>query len=381
MRKVSIVIPIYNISKYLSKCLESVIHQTYGTLEIILVDDGSSDESGTICDEYAAKDSRIKVIHKENGGLVSARKTGIQRATGKYLLHVDGDDYIEHDMVEKLMLCMEETDADFVQCGYLEEGDTTKKVLFPEFSEWLTESGKVEIISQWMKGIPSVGNQIFTKLFKTELMKECYSKVADNMSLGEDCIVFFHYVNVSTKISSLNETLYHYRIREESLSHSKDRVRFLMKENILTNELMRLCNELFLGIPQEIIDEWVLNRCVSRLDAALDPTKGRHVLKYVFEDIKRLKNKRVVIYGAGQVGRDYIMQLSQYSEINIVAWVDKNHQKYNYDFRRVEAVDSLENREYDFVLVAVKNEAAAQEIKKSLGEMGVCEDKILFCNR
>lgn len=313
--------------------------------------------------------------------MVSARKTGIQRATGKYLLHVDGDDYIEHDMVEKLMLCMEETDADFVQCGYLEEGDTTKKVLFPEFSECLTESGKVEIISQWMKGIPSVGNQIFTKLFKTELMKECYSKVADNMSLGEDCIVFFHYVNVSTKISSLNETLYHYRIREESLSHSKDRVRFLMKENILTSELMRLCNELFLGIPQEIIDEWVLNRCVSRLDAALDPTKGRHVLKYVFEDIKRLKNKRVVIYGAGQVGRDYIMQLSQYSEINIVAWVDKNHQRYNYDFRRVEAVDSLENREYDFVLVAVKNEAAAQEIKKSLGEMGVCEDKILFCNR
>ena len=91
---ISIIIPIYNISEYLAHCIESVQAQTYTKLEIILVDDGSTDSSGTICDRYAARDERIVVIHKKNGGLVSARKAGAMRSTGEYVLNVDGDDWI-----------------------------------------------------------------------------------------------------------------------------------------------------------------------------------------------------------------------------------------------------------------------------------------------
>lgn len=114
---VSIIIPVYNVQQYLPQCLESVCNQTYSNIEIIVVDDGSKDTSGVISDEYAAKDERIIVIHKANGGLSSARNEGICRAKGEYYLFVDSDDYIDREMVEDLLGAMLEHDAQLVECG------------------------------------------------------------------------------------------------------------------------------------------------------------------------------------------------------------------------------------------------------------------------
>lgn len=98
MAEVSIIVPIYNIEQYVGKCIDSILGQTYPLFELILVDDGSTDTSGKICDRYAALDSRIKVLHKKNGGLTSARNAGLKVATGDWIMHVDGDDWIEPDM-------------------------------------------------------------------------------------------------------------------------------------------------------------------------------------------------------------------------------------------------------------------------------------------
>lgn len=115
--KISVVVPIYKVEAYLEECIESIIHQSYNNLEIILVDDGSPDRCPEICDEYALKDSRIVVIHKENGGLVSARKAGAKRATGNYVCCIDGDDYIAEDYIKKMAEAAEESNADVVCCG------------------------------------------------------------------------------------------------------------------------------------------------------------------------------------------------------------------------------------------------------------------------
>lgn len=117
MPKISIIIPVYNCEKYIEKCIDSVICQSFKDLEIILVDDGSSDRSGEICDEYLKKDERINVIHKMNGGLSSARNAGINIAKGRYIGFVDGDDYIEKDMYELLYKNICEFDADISMCG------------------------------------------------------------------------------------------------------------------------------------------------------------------------------------------------------------------------------------------------------------------------
>ena len=118
MKKISIIVPIFNIEKYLSRCLDSILEQTYKNLEVILVDDGSVDNSGMIADKYARKDQRIKVIHQVNQGVSAARNTGIDLATGDYIGFVDGDDYIEPDMYEILMRIIEEQQVDIAHCGY-----------------------------------------------------------------------------------------------------------------------------------------------------------------------------------------------------------------------------------------------------------------------
>ena len=114
---ISIIIPVYNVEKYLNKCLNSVIEQTYKNIEVILIDDGSTDNSGKICDEYAKNDIRIKIIHQQNGGVSTARNNGLEHATGKYITFVDSDDYIEKEMIETMAKKIMKKNADIVICG------------------------------------------------------------------------------------------------------------------------------------------------------------------------------------------------------------------------------------------------------------------------
>ena len=114
---ISIIVPIYKVEKHLKKCIKSIVEQSYTNLEIILVDDGSPDNCGKICDEYAKKDCRIKVIHKKNGGLSDARNCGIDKSSGKYLMFVDSDDYIDKNICEKLINASKEYDCDIVMCN------------------------------------------------------------------------------------------------------------------------------------------------------------------------------------------------------------------------------------------------------------------------
>lgn len=377
---VSVVVPIYNVSLYVADCIESIIAQTYRNLEIILVDDGSTDQSGNICDKYAALDDRIIVLHKENGGLVTARKAGAEMASGKYLINVDGDDYIDAEMIEKLLGRMLVTDSDFVQCGYLEEGGGCRKVCFPDFTKDIEESDKVRFVKCWMEKQAEIGSQIVTKLFQTEFFKSIYSEVPDNMSTGEDYVAFVHCVKYARKASGIAETLYHYRVRENSLSHAQNGAVLLRKENILTEYIVKKCVEFFPALPQETVDTWILNRSANILNNAIVNKDGR-VIKNVFANPQHLKSKRIVICGAGSVGRDYIMQLSQYTAISIVGWVDKNYERYHYDFRVVEPVSHLKTKEYDMLVIAVKSTALADEIRSELLEEGVDESRIVFGNK
>ena len=128
MAKISIIIPVYKVEQYLPECLDSVINQTYKNLEIICVDDGSPDNSGKILDEYASKDNRIKVIHKENGGVSSARNAGLDIATGDWISFVDADDYIASDFYDKLIGSSKDGEADVVQCGYTTFGEDFNRI-------------------------------------------------------------------------------------------------------------------------------------------------------------------------------------------------------------------------------------------------------------
>ena len=164
---VSVIIPVYNVEKYLPKCLDSVINQTYKNLEIILVDDGSPDNSGKICDEYAEKDSRIKVIHKENGGVSSARNVGIKQAKGQYLLFVDSDDYIKDGYFDAVRGAALKYQCDIIQIGYqIEEKGRV--------GEALIEHLQMETVFT-LSDIPTILAQppsIFTRVWKKSLFQD-----------------------------------------------------------------------------------------------------------------------------------------------------------------------------------------------------------------
>ena len=134
---VSVIIPAYNIEDYIGRCLDSIISQTYKNLEIIVVDDGSRDHTGEILDNYAKKDRRIKVIHKENGGVSSARNKGIEAAEGDYIGFIDGDDLIESEMYKTLVDLLEEENADIAHCGY--------QMVFPDRVDYYHNTGKKKI--------------------------------------------------------------------------------------------------------------------------------------------------------------------------------------------------------------------------------------------
>lgn len=144
MLKVSIVVPIYNVEKYLEQCIESIVNQTLEDIEIILVDDGSPDNCPQICDNYAKKDNRIKVVHKKNGGLSSARNAGIEVATGNYIGFVDSDDYIELDMYEKMYNIAIENNVDFVMSDYYRVSDEGKVIATLDMDEGIYDKNKIK---------------------------------------------------------------------------------------------------------------------------------------------------------------------------------------------------------------------------------------------
>lgn len=223
---VSIVVPIYGVEKYIRKCIDSIITQTYSNIEIILVDDGSKDNCSTICDEYARRDSRIKVIHKKNGGLVSARKAGVEAAHGKYIEFVDGDDWISDKIVEKLVSSAEKTNADIVMCSYYEASDKIKiHQLYTPAGVYTGETLTKIIDQRSLYGGSSephyqfgIEINVWNKLFRSKLLKDVEDKVPDQISYGEDTACTMSALQKCSTLTIIDTPLYYYRINPESMS-------------------------------------------------------------------------------------------------------------------------------------------------------------------
>lgn len=225
----SVIVPIYNVKDYLDTCIQGIISSSYINLEIILVDDGSTDGSGEMCNTYARQDERIKVIHKRNGGLVSARKAGVAVATGKYVTFVDGDDYIDSELYKNVFNRLNDDDEiDMVCFSYdmVNEGEDCVKNENFENKEKKRE-GKVdisnynEIVNEFYE-IRFV-NGVVVKLFKTDILKKTILFVSDDITKGEDLAITLTYLNECNSILYAEDISgYYYVQRSTSISHKFD---------------------------------------------------------------------------------------------------------------------------------------------------------------
>lgn len=215
---ITVVIPVYNVEKYIRKCIDSVISQTYKKLEIILVDDGSTDNCGRICDMYAKKDDRIKVVHKENGGVSSARNRGIKEANGEWIVFVDSDDWIEKDFCETL-LKITSKDVDCVMCGYnrivdeqkIEIKGVNKKNQMKNSREYLI----CALSPQTSYGFCTM------KLIRKKSMEGI--QFNEKISVAEDALFNMQLAENINKILYINSKLYNYRLSFESVTKKYDR--------------------------------------------------------------------------------------------------------------------------------------------------------------
>lgn len=217
MEKISVIVPVYNVEKYIDKCMDSITNQTYKNLEIILVDDGSTDSSGKICDEYAKKDNRIKVIHKENGGLSSARNAGIDIASGKYIGFIDSDDYIELDMYETLYNIITEKNADISACGVIDVYNNNTKVV--KNDSRIVELNTEQALKTFLEA-KGTGHSVFAvnKLYKKEVFENIRYPIG---RIAEDAFVIVEILLQCKKVVITTAKKYYYIHREDSITTKK----------------------------------------------------------------------------------------------------------------------------------------------------------------
>ena len=215
MSKISVIIPVYNVEEYLSKCIESVIGQTFSDIEIFLVDDGSTDKSGEICDVYEKKDNRINVIHKVNGGLSSARNSALGFVSGEYISFVDSDDYIDRDYYEKLLKAIIDSDSDIAVSGFacdnglrIKKNQICRRKLI----------GNHSIFEDYLSSA-DINHMVVNKIYKSSLFSNL--RFPENIRRNEDVWFTTTLLTKVTKAVFVDDCYYNIFIRDNSLERSK----------------------------------------------------------------------------------------------------------------------------------------------------------------
>ena len=378
----SIIVPVYNMEKYLPKCLGSIMAQTMKDFELICVNDGSTDGSQRVLEEYAAKNSRIRVVRKENGGLVSARKAGVAEAKGEYIGFVDPDDWIAPAMYEKLYGIAVENDVELVSSDYCQEGNYTA------VSRDAVEAGvykgermqelRDHAILHLTKKDKGLSGSLCTKIFRTDRFKHTIENVPNEITVSEDKATLLTFLLECNGAAIIHEAYYHYLIRGDSMLNG-------LKPNYLLNvhclyhyfrslyghpnftHTMRVQAELY-------ITQFLIKGINSYLGFAnpnllwIDP--------YWLDNIPN--GSRVVLYGAGALGRKYWQQLRAGGKLSFAGCVDFGADKFGNEPFEVNFPEMLSAVDYDIIVITVKNKGFAGNIRDRLIDIGVPANKIFW---
>ncbi len=379
---VSVIIPVYNVMPYIIQCLDSVQKQTYEKLEIILINDGSNDGSEKFCNEIKKLDPRIVVIHKENGGVVSARNAGIRFAHGKYIVFVDGDDWIESDMIEEMVRRI--GDADLLSIGvYQEQAPECIIERIDRFSQGnytgaqeLTYLYERMIYDQETGCLQPMTPWIYNKLYVASMVKDVHEKVSQDLVFAEDSVFLYLYMLECKSIVICDKCFYHYRYREGSAIH---RINEHMLMDI--NRVYLVLLDIFRAHPMGKkllyqLQQWVTIRTCIAINETMGFDSRIHIPEFVL-DMGALGNKNLVLYGAGKVGQDAYRQIKEFG-YPVVLWVDRAYKQYQEKGLPISAPSDILNCSYDAVMIAMEDETVAEKVRKTLEASGIHKDKIIW---
>ncbi|MBQ3128907.1 MAG: glycosyltransferase [Clostridia bacterium] len=291
--KVSVVIPVYNVEKYLCECVDSVLKQTYSSYEIILVDDGSTDSSGSICDSYAINDSRISVIHKENGGLSSARNEGLKKANGKYIYFLDSDDYLKAQTLEKLVETAEKENSDIVFFDAVSFADVEDnfKVSQNYIRKYNYKTGKGTAVFSEMQKNDEFHSAVPLLFIKKDLLEQNDIHFIDGIYY-EDMLFTYQVFCCARVASQIKEAFYHRRYRKNSIMTSNKNPKHFASFTRVYEEVKSFSE--LLGIADEAFAKVYIVRCafncfnIYEKLSKNDKKENKEKIKAISDDI--LKN-------------------------------------------------------------------------------------------
>lgn len=228
MELISVIVPVYQVKEYLAECVESLLSQTYREIEVILVDDGSTDGSGELCDAYSAKDGRVRVLHRQNGGLSGARNSGLRIAKGEYVAFVDSDDVVEEAFLETLYRLLQKYQADIAACSFY-RGEKRQRGTEPQKGErhgsrqsreYVIESE--QMLKEWHGRRKKMETVVWNKLYRRKTLGESLKeRVFPEGKIHEDTYVSHLFADRADRIAVTTQELYFYRVRKNSITGSK----------------------------------------------------------------------------------------------------------------------------------------------------------------
>ena len=384
----SIIVPMYNAQDTISECIDSILDQKFKEYELILVDDGSTDDTLKICKTYAEKDQRIIIVPLEkNMGLINARKTGVEIAKAEYIGFVDSDDWIERDMYSNLINIQEKFDCDLISSGiyrdYIEEKYTSE--LVDNFQEGMYSNIPRDIYGTMLYDDKNKTFGIFctlvNKLYRKNILQDVYKNIDTRVFYGEDCLTLFSYIMKISSLYILKKSYYHYNIRKTSMCGTAD-------ERLNTNTYY-----LYKGLEKEFINKkeykYILLRQLKKYILGLElhtldklyniSAFSLGTYKYSYEN---LKNKKVVIYGAGNSSESLYNYLTKECKCDITGWVDKYPEGKDMKvMHEILAVNSILNIQYDYIVIAVLKKELADSIRKELIELYNIDSKKILWNK
>lgn len=382
--KISVIVPIYNEkAQYMEECISSICNQTYQNLEIILVDDGSFSPCYEMCDEYAKKDERIKVIHKENGGSLSARRKGIEIAVGDYVAFVDSDDWIESELYQKIAEVIMNNEPDMITASNYyrnyADGQSMNAYDNDRSGFWTRSEFEKEVFPYFIKTNDFFDTEfpisMWAYLFKTNFAREIIQKIDDKIKTSEDYTFLMFALLKAESFAAISYRGHHYRSNVNSKTHTLKN----MKE---------LLYPVYKTVDSEI-DKSQYNECIRGILKKKNILHSYHALMlkdyrkltevsddFLFPYSKVKKGSKIVIYGSGKLGKQIYGVIKDNSDYEFVSMLDKNWELYKNQDMNVNAPEDILSLEYDYVIIAIVYVNVKNQVKKTLKEMGVASDKI-----
>lgn len=381
---ISVIVPAYNMENYLKECVDSILAQTYRNLEIILIDDGSTDRTGKMCDEYAKRDSRIVVVHQKNQGLPRSRKIGVSIAKGKYIGFVDSDDWIEPGMYECLYHNLQTSEAQVVTSGYIQNFSDGRFSYHPGYIPGGIYHPKEDpafcrnMIYGEGRKLWGISPNFWSKLFERTLLCSFLAQVDDQIVCGEDDACVYPCMLFAETVCVTNSCLYHYRMREMSMSRAPDEQYFARINLLYSSMKQSFRNHPFADIIRKELDAYIVEFVMRGIDTLSGIHIEYKIPRFSFNLEALSTSETTVLYGAGNMGQSCYCQLKMLNLHKRVYWVDKDYIKFQEQGFPVFSPQTLLERAYSSIVVAVEEESLYAEIRIDLAKMGIETKKVIW---